>query len=572
MSSDTKMEVDNNFITAVKNGLKECNTAHVLSLFRETQHQHDIEYNSWDLIPVICEYLTEKVKVDNPELHVCCEQLLNIIADRTNPEECILQLIEEVEEARDDTAFVSILKPLQKILSRVQTKRQNSLAWSLNAIKMYVEKLDVPESHNLEGDEKILMEADPAVDRITRLYLDLLPFYDALVEDLDKADLESLQERTKILVKFLMQLLGKPFAYLHMEYDGKTKSRARRIAESLCKKIIKLLKDPVILVEWECKDNADAVCATSPFAQAMLFYLIFAEHLLIANVPKVYDPIYVFQVYLHLTSALCSENHQSLIEKALKLSDAFVKSVKGFGLSYQLLDSKSHCSFCKTLSNIIIYNSSEINRKFALSILKRYIDNFEIRGKYMLIYNMVGTIPEQNSCLIGYLITYYKNVLNDALNTEKENISRYFTGQKLFNLLDLFCFLHKGVQSDLVELADQIIASLNLLRYLAIRDKSNTTKIWDYFPKLDKKFLKPLKQGLLLSKAHYDLKISELNEEIKTGKGAEANTSSVSVTVGDENLSQMPPSEKFIVLNSAITAFDVMESLLARLVELIENH
>lgn len=573
MNSDTKMEVDNNFITAVKNGLKECNTAHVISLFQEKKHQHDIENNSWDLIPVICEYLTEKVKVENPELHLCCEKLINTITDKANPEECILQMLEEVEEARDDTAFVTLLKPLQTVLNRIKTKRQNSLAWTLNSIKLYVEKIQVPESRNLEGDEKMVMEADPVVDRITRLYLDLLPFYDVLIEELNRTEQESLQERKLILTKFLMHLLGKPLAYLNLEYDGKTKSRARRIVENLCEKIVNLLKDPIILVELEeCYNNQDTVYVTSPFVKAVLFYLIFAEHLFIEKVPKVYNPVYVFQTYLYLISALCCENHQFLIEKALKLSDAFVESVKGFELSYQLLDSNSHCLFFKTISSIIIYNPSEHNRKFALAILRKYLDNFEIHGRYMLLYNIVRTIPEQQSSLIGYLITYYKDMLNEALNTEKDDVLIYFTGHKLCNLLNLFCYLHQGEQSDLLELADQIIASLNLLRYLAIRDKTNRTEIWNYFPELDEKFLKPLKKGLLLSRAHYDLKINELNEEMKTNKGVKAKASNVSVTVGGENLSEMPTNEKLKVLNSAMTAFDIMESLLGRLVEIIESH
>lgn len=559
LNTDTRMdEVDSNvFITSIKNGLKDGNTAHVLSLFQEKNYQHDIQNNSWDLLPIICEYLTESVKVNNPELYVCCDKLINIVADIANPEECMLQMIEEVREARDDTAFVTLLKPLQNVLLRVPTKRQNSLAWCLSAIKAYVEKIEPPESQNLEGSEKILLEADPTVDRITRLYLDLLPFYDVFVEDK-----ESVFERRMILCQFLIQLLGTPFAYLEMEFDGKTKSRARRIVECLCEKILIVLVDPISLVEMDSETDEYVACKTSHFAQAVLFYLIFAEHLSIERIPRVYNPIYVFQTCLHLIPALCEDNHQILIGKALKLSNAFVKSVKGFNLSYQLLDSESHSKFFKTLSNVIIYNPLESNRKFALAILKEYLDNFETQGRYLLVYNIVNTV--QHTSLIGYMITYYKDMLNEALNTE--GISKYFSGQKLFNLLQLFCHLHKKEQSDLIELADQIIAALNLLRYLAIRDKKNTTKIWDYFSKLDETFFKPLKKGLLLSRAHYDLKIKDLNDEMK-GVKAESN---VTVCVGGENLPEMPPNEKLKVLSSAMTAFDVMESLLERLIELIE--
>lgn len=554
------METDSDFISLVKNGLKQSQTTYVLSLFEQPEHQQAIQNGSWDLIPIICKHLTEIVKTNNKDLYCCSDKLINIVAVTANPEECVLQLIEELEEARDDTEFVTLLKPLQTVLSRVQAKHEHSFAWSLGAIKNYVEKLEIPESLNLEGDEKILTDADPTVDRITRLYLDLLPFCDVFMEESFKTTTQC-----KTFRNFLIHLLGKPLAYLNMEKEGKTESRARRIAGNLCQKIMKVLIDPICIAEYEC-DEQD-ILKSAPLACAVLFYLIYGEHFVTEKIPKVYDPIYVFQRYLHLVSAL-NEDHQFIINKSLKLADAFVKSVKGLNLTYQLLDSDAHRNFFKVISNTITYNPSENYRRLGLRILQDYVDSFEIRGRYLLIYNMINTVNRPS--LVGYMVTYYKEILNNALTKDSKCISPYFSGEKLFNLLKSFCYLHKGEESDLVELADQIIASLNLLRYLAIRDKTNLTKIWDYFDTLERVFFTPLKKGLLLSRAHYELKINDLQEEMKTTRGANSH-SSASITVGGQLLPDMPHEEKMNVLTSAVTAFDVMESLLARVVELVES-
>lgn len=117
-------------------------------------------------------------------------------------------------------------------------------------------------------------------------------------------------------------------------------------------------------------------------------------------------------------------------------------------------------------------------------------------------------------------------------------------------------------------MSDQIIASLNLLRFLAIRDNENITEIWDHFKVLEKTYFNHLRKGLDLSRAHYELKIKEIKEESKGKK----NNTQISIMVGGQNLNEMPTNEKLKVLESSLTVFDMIESLLTRLLECIEQH
>lgn len=567
--SSFKMDiVDCDFPTTICKCLKEGEIEHVYSIFQETSYLDVIQNNSWEVISIVCQYINAETKKKNFKLFECCANIIDIIASKLTPDDVILQFVEEIEKAEDDETFCTLLHPIAKVILRIPNKRQNSLAWCFNAIESFLNKLDVPQSFELE--KLILMDANVKVARITHLLNDeLLPFYELFVCELVKQQGESeFEERRLIVLKFLIQLLGKPFAYLDMEEHGSSKSRIRHIAERICQNIFKLLEDPILLVDIYVEDERNVVCKPNYLSQGVLFYLIFGEQIILEHIPKVYSHVYIFQSYLHLIPILLDNSQQLLVSKGLKLTQAFLRNLKDFELDYQLLDLDSHSKFCKQLSIVIIYNSLEENRKLALQLLKEYFNKFETRGRYLLVYNLVQVV--NHAGLIGFIISYYKDMINDELNFNKCTICKYLCGPELFKVLRRFCHLHKAEESDLIELADQIIASLNLLRYLAIRDKKNVTKIWDYFSSLKHTYFEPLKKGLMLSKAHYELKVQEL----KTSSSAadrKQNLSNVSVVVGGEELAAMPTSQKIVVLRSALTAFDVMESVLGRLTELIES-
>lgn len=561
------MDVKCDFTRTVSEWLQEGKVENITSLLENEKLLDDINNNSWDLIPIVCKYLNKDTKTKNSKIYECCLKFLLIIAANSNPEDVLLQLIEDVESAQDDTTFLTLLEPLQIVLQRIPGKRQNSLAWCFNSIQSYIQQIEEPQNLNFENEKNNLMDIDPAIDRITTIFIQgLLPFYEVFVTEVKHEKLENWEERKLILCKFMLQLLDKPLSHLDMEFDGKTKSHVRRIVERICENIIKTIRDPLTIIHIQQASTENAIYRSSSLSQAIFFYLVYAEQIFYEKIPQVYDRTFIFQNLLHLAAELLDNNKKELVTKGLKLSQDLIQRVKGCDLSYLLLDSESHSHFCKKLSQIIVYNPIEQNRKISLNLFQTYLDSFETRGRYLLIYNLVNVV--NHTGLIGFLITYYKNMLNEALNNNENNLSIYLYGQKMFNLLNIFCYLHKKEESDLVELADQIISSLNLLRYLAIRDKKNATKIWDYFEALDKSYCEPLRKGLALSRAHYELKINELKNESANGD-KNMRASKVSVTVGSQDLPEMPVNEKMKVLRSALTAFDVMESVLARLRELI---
>ncbi|KAK7945329.1 hypothetical protein WMY93_001057 [Mugilogobius chulae] len=145
----------------------------------------------------------------------------------------------------------------------------------------------------------------------------------------------------------------------------------------------------------------------------------------------------------------------------------------------------------------------------------------------------------------------------------------WFEGLHLLPLLRSVLRLPDGPETDLLQYMDRIMESLNLLRYLVIRDKvtENQTGIWTEMYKIEDTFLKPLRVGINMSRAHYERELLITKED----KKSKAKESSISVSVGEEQLPNMTSDTHIQALHSALHTFDMIESVLVRIEELIET-
>jgi hypothetical protein len=97
--------------------------------------------------------------------------------------------------------------------------------------------------------------------------------------------------------------------------------------------------------------------------------------------------------------------------------------------------------------------------------------------------------------------------------------------------------------------------------------------MWDYVEFLEKSLLQPLREGITLSRAHYKLKLQDLEEEKKviSNDKVHSNKSDVMITIGGQQLPNLPHENKVAVITSALNGFDLMESLLIRVIECIDS-
>lgn len=557
----------NKFVGALTKALKTNDTVTVSQIISDSRNTHKFIENPWEILPIVTSYINRKTRNEKKQLFTLCLNILDNAMQWCAPDDILLVLVPEIESAKDDTMFIELIYPLQTVLLRLPKHRLKYLSWSLNAIQSYYRYLPEPEKYDLEEDCKLLMDADKNVDRISSLYQEMIPFYVPVINNY-------LHEKSKgswrILTKFLMQLLGKPLIFLDMtSSETRAKPRARRVAEEITLQIMRVCPNPYVLF-----NNADAdhinVKDDTDYALGTFFYLVLHHHVGIQYTPRVYNHFYIFQNSLYLVIMMLTQVSQFIIEKGICLAETITQNLGDAELSYLLLQCSVHSQFCRAIALLIIYESQESYRKRALVVFNRYLFHYDDCGRYMIISNLVK-VMDFAGFFRSYLVTQYKQMIVAAFAKEPP-ISEYFSGQRLLKLLLIFCHLDKSEETDLIDASDQIVASLNLLRFLIIRDKENVTSIRDHMKILETTYLAPLREALALSRLHYRRKLQHLQDGYSdTVFSDNINPDRFNVSVEGGKLPSMSTTEKLNVLKFSLTAFDVIESLLTRVLELIDE-
>jgi hypothetical protein len=151
------------------------------------------------------------------------------------------------------------------------------------------------------------------------------------------------------------------------------------------------------------------------------------------------------------------------------------------------------------------------------------------------------------------------NIIKDQIALCLDKDMPYFLHDRLSACLPLIWKLPQDVETDLLEHMDSIMSSLNLARFLLIRDKLNASGFSQQLPILEVQFMEPLARALNLSRAHYELELS------KIGSGVSA-MCNVLVTLPEMSLDQQKS-----VMKSALSSFDLLESVLARVAECLHS-
>ncbi|KAB0393393.1 hypothetical protein E2I00_002042, partial [Balaenoptera physalus] len=277
-------------------------------------------------------------------------------------------------------------------------------------------------------------------------------------------------------------------------------------------------------------------------SMASLAYLVFVQGISIDQLPMVL------------------RTEESVFSKGLDLLENGLLRIEDNSLLHQYLEIKSFLTVPQGLVKVMTLCPTETLRKKGLAMLQLYINKLDPQGKYTLFRCLLNT--SNHSGVEAFIIQNIKNQIDMSL---KRTYNKWFTGPQLISLLDLVLFLPEGAETDLLQNSDRIMASLNLLRYLVIKDNENDnqTGLWTELEKIENNFLKPLHTGLNMSKAHYEA-------EIKNSQEVQKSKDLCSLTVGREEIPNMPPEMQLKVLHSALFTFDLIESVLARVEELIE--
>ncbi|XP_076248608.1 glomulin [Calliopsis andreniformis] len=582
--SQSQEEVSKNFITEFSDYLRENKLKEALAIFEGSDYETNIEL-SWDIIHITSTHLTNENAECNKELIECCTIILNAIAEKCNPSEIIIVYLEQVEDTVADIKFCTLLKVVGKCLSRMPDKTK-AIEWCISTIRSYVEGLPLPEKES-ENNETI-------INKIQNIYGTILLFLEVLVDEaaLENDKMEKEAMLRDYLLSGLIFLLGRPLCYLqekdielHLSQPLPEKiimSVNRMIGDLLWflnfvtrrsrkmyskKKTIDEESSNLKLTLFELNENVPDL------AYANFYFYIITELHLWEKVPQVYDLHYIFQACVYLIIKMLQEQKNIVIAKGLILMDHLLKRLTKRSLTSELLELNIYTDLIDILIKVMIYCDSDKERKKALNVFQEYIEMFDMQSRYLIVLHLYQT--SEHSGLLSFTTGIFKASIIECLQATPS--IPYFLGNNLESLLNLACKLPHGSASDLVELSDEIITSLNLLRFLFLRDKCNETGVWNLVNKLENNYLKPLREGINLCKAHWKVKIKDLEYQKKTQKISdntelEKINAEITLTVGGQTLPAMPVPEKISFCYQALNGLDVMESILIRVNECIASN
>ncbi|XP_072297916.1 glomulin, FKBP associated protein a [Eucyclogobius newberryi] len=568
------------FTVAGRTCIEEGNSLQLLSIVLDEKNQEMVRCMGWNLLPPLIQVLLKKE--DKHLAH--CLAIFNHLIEVCQPKELLIGLLEQLEHDDPDTiakSLLLLLNPLQKLLLCLGVRKASSLGMALSTVLEQLCKLPVPATKEQEEDD---------VFSLCRCCSELSSFIRPFVEearqnrsrgesgaggqmmgDMERALPESEDELRTELLKFCMQVLSRVLLAVQLrDQDTLPESPLRDFAcsillslRSIGESLPALVHRPLLrhrqipgFLEEEVRYPKESLACAS--------HLLFVHHLLADMFPTVYSPVYCVRANMEHICLLLSRPEESRIQKGLELYEKTLVRVEDCGLSVDLLELRSFLSVPQNLVKVMTICPHQHLRGKGLKAFQLSINKFNTEAKYKFFQLMLKT--SNHSGVEGYVIKNIKNQIDSALKVGGSN--PWFGGLHLLPLLRSVLKLPDGPETDLLQHMDRIMEALNLLRYLVIRDKvtENQTGIWAELYKIEDTFLKPLRVGINMSRAHYERELLITKED----KKSKAKEPSVSVSVGDEKLPSMTTDTHIQALHSALHTFDMIESVLVRIEELIE--
>lgn len=583
MSTNNEKGVIESFVKELEECLRNGDTTNAMLLFKNKINEDIIEYSSWDIIPMISTYLEDPTIKDKKALFQCCEAVLSIIAETFNPSETALLCVEQISPSEDDLVFYALLKPIGISLRRL-TNKSKAIEFCIIVIQEYLRDLPIPESDNSDSNEdKATNEKN--LNRIINLYESVILFVQSVIQDFDITS-NSQQDRVfrDYVLGLLIYLLGSPYCYLCKDnlYEKILQCIFRLTTDVLY--FLNFVNNRSILENYKaCKKNVnrkrskdkvfenEEIVPTLGYAN-LYFYIMTTDDLWI-KLPQIYHPNFIFQQCIYLVNSLLQKNNNVLIDKALLFMEHLIKRVDKLSIDSNNLELIIYANLLNNIINVMTNCDIESKRKEALSIFRECINVFDMEARYFLIIYLYNT--SSHSGVLSLTTSLLKTFIIESLETTPPCV--YFSGKNLEVLLKRVCHLSHGSETDIVEISDEIITTLNLLRFLFIRDKSNHTGIWNLLNMLEENYLKPLTQAIHLSRKYWKTILTDLESIMKTDEYRRDTHSKtkmdkkVTLSIGNMTIPPLPITQKIKLSHQILCCVDVMESLITRVNECIQT-
>jgi len=244
------------------------------------------------------------------------------------------------------------------------------------------------------------------------------------------------------------------------------------------------------------------------------------------------------------------------VHKGLLLLDKLLLSIPSSSLSPTESQNPSLVALLSPLITVIVHQDVAELRKLGFSCYCKFVNMFSLSGRYSLYNHLLNTV--NHSGLLGWTITSLKNSI--ALTLTCPGQYPEYAGDSLSRIVSPLFRLSNEEQTDLLEVSDEVLSTINFAHFLLVRDKENISGIHN-LKGLIRTWVEQLEVGLKFSTAHYEQKLKEPFDE---------GQSNMSVTVGGRELPAMDEKKMREVVNSALNTFSLIQFNLVRVKEQVD--
>uniref|UniRef100_A0A672ZXV3 Glomulin, FKBP associated protein b n=1 Tax=Sphaeramia orbicularis TaxID=375764 RepID=A0A672ZXV3_9TELE len=488
-------------------------------------------------------------------------QLLKFLKDERNqicnPKELLhslLELVDDTDPGAISETILTLTPHLQTVVLRLDEGKAASVGLVLSALQRQLSRLPVPYTRQQEeADEYGLCRCCAALAAFTN------PFTESLKREngncVNTAEDEELRAE---LLKFCMRSLREPL--LDAELRGDRKSPLWLFATEIMV-TLPTIQEPFseLLFFNSLKKSPLMDISQSKESRACLAYLLFVQLINIESFPAVFSPVFVLQCNMEYINEMLSSKKESHLRKGLALYEKSLEGVQDNSLPVSLLELRSFYSVPQVKRH---------QREKGLQVFQLFINKLDAEAKHKFFRCMLKT--SNHPGIEGYIV---KNIRNEVESSMKpDNGNKWFLGAEFVSLLGLALCLPQGPETDLVHNMDKIMESLNLLRYLLLKEKElrSIADVWEELCRIKDEYLKMLRVCISISRGYYSAELKALREDQKIK--AKAARLVQKITVKHENASDMSPEAQQQVLQSALVTFDLMESLIVRIEEITEEN
>uniref|UniRef100_A0A665WA40 Glomulin, FKBP associated protein b n=1 Tax=Echeneis naucrates TaxID=173247 RepID=A0A665WA40_ECHNA len=508
-------------------------SAQLLEFVQDEKNQGIVKCMGCVIMAPLVDEVVKKVTSAEP-----CQAAIVYLTRTCRSEELLhglLELIEDINPGDISQTIIVLVPHFKTVLLRMEDRKATSVGLVLAALQKQMQRLPVPYTPQQE-------EADEY--GLCRCCIALLQFTKCFVEEVKRKHGKSVtttedEELRTELLKFCMRSLREPLLEVELSHNRKSYLWLFATEIMVTLSTIQVSLSELLFFYNSLKKSTAMDNSQSMESRASLAYLLFVQLITIDSFPAVFSPIFVLQCNMEYVSELLS---RYTVNTTWSL-----ESVQDHSLPVNLMELKSFYSVPQVRQASL--------RESALQVFQLFVNKLDTEAKHKFFRCMLKV--SNHAGVESYIIKNIKNHLEFSM--ESGNANKWFLGEEFLSLLGLVLHLPHGAETDLLNSMDRIMESLNLLRYLLIRDKNlwSNRDVWEELGRMKDEYLKMLRVCLSISRAYYSAELKALKEDQKLkAKGPYTDSDNFYVSQ---------------VLQSALVTFDLMESLIVRIEEITEE-